>query len=110
MVLGSVILVDSPFEAMQISWTVIIPVVLATTMVSVFLMTLAVRAQRSKKEAGVTSMIGVEGVADTIIDTAGGKVQMIGEIWNASADQPIAKGAKIKVLEVKGLKVKVEEI
>ncbi|OGQ33058.1 MAG: hypothetical protein A3I75_04875 [Deltaproteobacteria bacterium RIFCSPLOWO2_02_FULL_50_16] len=109
MVLGSIILVDSPFELMRISWSVIIPVVLSTTSVFVFLTTLALRAQRSKKEAGVISMIGVEGMADTEVNLEG-KVIVMGEIWDAVAEQPIAKGARIRVWAMEGLKLKVESI
>jgi membrane-bound serine protease (ClpP class) len=109
MLLGSIILVDSPFELMTISWTVIIPVVLFMAMVFVFLSTLAIRAQRSKKEVGISSMIGVEGMADTDI-AAAGKVFAMGEIWDATAEELITKGEKVKVIEVNGLKLKVEQI
>jgi membrane-bound serine protease (ClpP class) len=41
---------------------------------------------------------------------ADGQVFMRGEYWSAWSDEPIAKGDKVTVLAVEGLKVKVKKI
>ena len=39
-----------------------------------------------------------------------GKVKINGELWSAISDEPISKGTKVKVLDVEGVKLKVESI
>jgi membrane-bound serine protease (ClpP class) len=38
-----------------------------------------------------------------------GKVFVEGELWNASSDEPLQPGTPVRVISVKGLKVKVEK-
>ncbi len=49
----------------------------------------------------------MEGYAVTDVHGEG-KVFVKGEYWNAFSDQPIGKDRKIRVLEVQGLRLKVE--
>ena len=39
-----------------------------------------------------------------------GKVKVKGELWSAISDEPIEKDAKIKVVSINGVKLKVEKI
>jgi membrane-bound serine protease (ClpP class) len=52
-------------------------------------------------------MIGEVGVAVSDVQPEG-KVLVHGEYWNASSADPIAAGAKVRVINVHGLKVQVE--
>jgi membrane-bound serine protease (ClpP class) len=54
-------------------------------------------------------MIGEEGVAKSDINPDG-RVFVHGEYWNASSEKPIPAGSKIRVREVHGLKVEVEQL
>jgi membrane-bound serine protease (ClpP class) len=51
---------------------------------------------------GAEAMVGEVGVAKTGI-AAEGRVFVHGEWWNARAAQPIAEGAKVRIVGVDGL-------
>ena len=65
MVLGAVMLVDSPLPELRIHWSTALAVALPFSAITVFLLTLAVRARRNKVVTGVEGMIGQIGVALT---------------------------------------------
>ena len=97
-------LVDSPLPALQIGMRVIVPTVFTTAGVLVFLVRLAVQAQRQKPVTGDSGMIGQPGRALTSIDPGGtGRVQTHGEIWTATASEPITAGDVVRVEWVEGL-------
>ncbi len=52
MLLGSVMLIDSPAPALQISWAVIIPVVAMSALLFIITVTVAVRVHREKTDTG----------------------------------------------------------
>jgi membrane-bound serine protease (ClpP class) len=106
MLLGSVMLIDSPVPAMRVSWAVIIPVVAASALLFIVTLTVAIRSQRSRVDTGREGLIGLVGEARTDIGEKG-QVFVHGEYWNAWSDDPIAKGEKITVVAVDGLKLKV---
>ena len=60
----------------------------------------------------VYRLLGKEGIVVEDIKNVEytGKVKIHGELWSALADIDIAKGTKIKVLEVNGVKLKVEPL
>ena len=39
-----------------------------------------------------------------------GKVKVYGELWSAISDVPLSKGTKVKILDVDGVKLKVEAV
>jgi membrane protein implicated in regulation of membrane protease activity len=60
----------------------------------------------------VNSLIGKEGIVLEDINSIdlNGKVKVNGELWSAISDTDIEKGSKIKVVDISGVKVKVEKI
>ena len=58
MVLGAVMLVDSPVPEMRIHWSTALALALPFSAITVFLLTIAVRARRNKVETGSEGMIG----------------------------------------------------
>lgn len=66
----------------------------------------------SQKPTNVYSIIGKEGIVLEEIDSiqSTGKVKVKGELWSAISDEPIEKDAKIKVVSINGVKLKVEKI
>ena len=108
LLLGSMMLFDSPNPALRLSWMVLIPTVLLAS--AFFLVTagLAFQAYRRKPSTGSEGLLGMEGVAETDINPDG-KVFVHGENWAAFSDQAITRGEKVIVLEVKGLKIKVKK-
>lgn len=104
LLLGSMILIDSSAPELRVSLSVIIPVVLGLSAITIFLVRLAVQAQRRRSVTGSSGMIDEPGVALTPIAAGGrGRVLTHGEIWNATAREPVAEGDAVRVVEVDGL-------
>lgn len=101
---GSLILIDSPAPELQLSLRVVIPVVLGFTGIAMFLVRLAVAAQKRPAVTGETAMVGETGQALTAIGPDRmGRVATHGEIWQATAAESIPEGARVRVTGVDGL-------
>ena len=109
LLLGSLMLIESPAEYMRISLTVIIPAVLVSAAFFIFAVTMAIRARLTKPTTGMEGLIGETGIASTSIFPEG-KVSIHGEFWNAISDQSIEGGEKVQVFGVANLKLKVKKI
>lgn len=108
MIMGSLLLFQSPAPYLRVSWSVIIVTVLATTAFFLFAVWKAVEAHRAKPTTGVEGLIGELGKAASTIATEG-KVFIHGEYWDAWSDEPISEGEKIVVVEVDKMRVKVKK-
>ncbi len=109
MVLGAVLLVETDVPELSIGWGTAIAVTLPFALITVFLLRLAVKSFRYKVATGWESMVGEIGVAKTDIAEEG-RVFVHGEWWNAHSEQPISKGAKVRVVAVNGLVVDVAPV
>ena len=109
LIMGSLLLFDSPDPALRVSWTVMIPVLTVICLFFVSVIGLVLKAQMRKQRTGGEGMVGETGEAVTDVYETG-KVYIKGEYWNASSEKPVEKGKDIKVVSVEGLKVKVEKI
>jgi membrane-bound serine protease (ClpP class) len=107
LVLGSLMLFDSPLPFFKLSLSVILPAAAVTALFFILTFRLAYRAFRSKPVTGAEGLVGLEGSAKTEVTPEGGMVFVHGEFWSAYADELIPKGERIMVEAVKGLKVKV---
>jgi len=69
-------------------------------------------ADKSVPQAGADALIGLNGVVTETIDPAEdvGKVKVDGQVWRANASGIIEKGSAIKVTDVRGAKLTVEEM
>ncbi|MBU0651588.1 MAG: nodulation protein NfeD [Proteobacteria bacterium] len=107
--IGSLMLFQTPDPSLRVSWGVLIPAVSITSLFFIAVIAIAVKAQLRPRQGGQEGMRGEQGLAITDIN-AEGKVLIHGEHWNAISDFPITRGAKIRVIHVENLKVKVEPI
>ncbi len=107
MVFGALLLVDGPIPEMRVSLLTALAVSVPIGAIAVFLMTLVLRAHRSRVATGTEAMVGEIGVARTEVATEG-KVFVHGELWNATAPTPIEPGARVRVSAVNGLRLVVE--
>ncbi|MEK6655560.1 MAG: nodulation protein NfeD, partial [Thermodesulfobacteriota bacterium] len=107
LVIGSLMLFQTPDPSLRVSWGVLIPAVTVTSLFFIAVIAIAVKAQLRPRQGGQEGMRGEEGLAITDIH-AEGKVLIHGEHWNAISDVPVTRGAKIRVIHVENLKVKVE--
>jgi membrane-bound serine protease (ClpP class) len=109
MLFGSLMLIDSPEPSLQISWAVILPVVAASSLLFIVTVTVAVRAHRGRVDTGKEGLIGMHAEAKTEVGEDG-QVFLRGEYWNAQSDEHIAKGEKVTVVAVDGLRLKVRKV
>ena len=109
MVLGSLMLFESPLPFLKLSLSVIIPAAIVTALFFVLTFRLAYKAYKRKPVTGAEGMIGLEGVAKTDITPGGGMVVVHGEFWSAYSDDVIHKEERVVVEDVKGLRVKVKK-
>ncbi|MDY6862342.1 MAG: nodulation protein NfeD [Thermodesulfobacteriota bacterium] len=109
LVLGSLLLFDSPIPYLRPSLYTIGYTVLLTSFFFLTIVALAVRAYRSKPTTGKEGLVGLEGEAVSRISPYG-KIFAHGEYWNAYSDTPVEKGERVKIIEVRDLKLRVEKI
>jgi len=107
--IGSIMLFESPLSFMRVSWKVIAPTVILTTLFFVIVIGLAIKAQRRQPTTGSEGLVGETGVAKTQIKHEG-QILLHGEIWNATSEEPIRKGDKVKVVSVNKLEVVVKKV
>ena len=109
MVLGAVMLVDSPIPEMRVHWGTAIALALPFAAITTMLLSLVLRARRGKVETGSEGMIGQTGSAITELAPEG-KVFVHGEYWDAVSLRPAAAGARIRVTAIDRLKLTVEPV
>ncbi len=109
MVLGALLLVDGPIPEMRVRLLTALAVSVPIGVITVFLMTIALRAQRNKVTTGEEGLIGELAIAQTALSPQG-RVSVHGEVWNASApaNLTVPQGARLRVRAVKGLELEVE--
>jgi membrane-bound serine protease (ClpP class) len=107
MVLGAVMLVDSPLPEMRVHLSTALALALPFSAITVLLLSLAIRARRNKAQTGAEGMVGEIGSAMTALAPAG-KIFVHGEYWDAVSSSPVAAGAQVRVTAIAGLQLKVE--
>lgn len=110
--LGSFMLIrdDVTFPVFQISATVIITTAVLTALFFAFVIGAGLRAQKGPSSTGLEGTLNE--VGETVSDLApAGTVMLHGELWNAeSVSGAIEKGTKVRVKEMKDLKLIVEKL
>jgi membrane-bound serine protease (ClpP class) len=108
MVLGALLLVNGPPE-LRIHISTALAVAFPFAAITMFLVSIVVKARRNKVLTGPEGMIGELGIAETALEPEG-QVRVRGEYWDAIAAAPVPAGARVRVSGVAGLKLKVEKI
>ena len=109
MVLGAVILINSPLPEMRVHLSTAIALAVPFAAITVFLLSLVMRARAGKVVTGAEGMIGEIGVALADL-TPEGRVFVRGEYWNAMATTPVKNGDKVRVTAVDHLNLTVEPV
>jgi membrane-bound serine protease (ClpP class) len=107
--LGSLMLFEGTAPEMRLSWGVLIPTVVMVSGFFVAVAGLVFRSQVSKPRTGDKGLVGEVGVAKSRLEPEG-KVFVHGELWNAVAPGSIEPGAKVRVVGVDRLMLKVEQV
>jgi membrane-bound serine protease (ClpP class) len=109
LVIGALLLVDAPIPEMRVKLATALAVSIPLGAITVFLMTVALRARRNKVMTGAEGLIGEVAIAQTPLAPTG-KVFVHGEIWDAVATANVPAGEKVVVHEVDGLQLKVDRV
>ena len=110
LIFGSMMLIDSSVPELQLSLSVVVPVVLGFTAIAAFLVRLALEAQRRPAVTGMEGMVNEPAEAITAIEPGvAGRVKMRGEIWQAVATDRIVPGDRVRVTNLDGLTVTVRK-
>ncbi len=108
MTIGGLLLVDGPIPEMRVKLWTALSVSIPLGAITVFLMSIALKARRNKVVTGIQGMIGLIGEARTDIDPEG-KVFVLGELWNAHAASRVQMGEQVVVRKMEGLELEVEK-
>lgn len=106
LVLGGMLLFNSPGSVIRVDWVVIIIMALASLAFFAFVVSAVAAAHRRKPTTGSEAMLGQRGVAGNRLAPAG-RVSIHGEIWQADAEggEPIEAGTQIEVVGIEGLRL-----
>jgi membrane-bound serine protease (ClpP class) len=107
MVLGALLLVDSPIPEMRVHFLTALAVSIPLAIITVFLMSIALKARANKVVTGSQGLLGEVGVAQTPLSPQG-KVFIHGEVWDAISSTNIPAGQTVVVRQVDGLKIQVD--
>ena len=111
MVLGALMLIDSPVPELQLGLPFIFSTTFALAGIVLFLVNLVVRAQRRPPVTGPSAMIDEVGQTLTPIEPGGsGRVATHGEIWTATSKETVSQGESVRVISVNGLTLTVERL
>jgi len=109
MVLGAMMLVDSPLPELRVSPWKLLPAVLVMATGTTLLVRMVLQAQRRRAVTGAEGMAGLGGVADSDLDPEGWVVVQ-GERWKArSVEDRVPAGEPIRVVSMEGLRLRVRK-
>ena len=107
MVLGALLLVDGPIPELRVRLWAALAVAIPIGLITVFLMTVALKARRNKVVTGEQGMIGEIGIVCSALAPSG-KVYVHGELWDAVSPANVQAGDKVIVRKVENLILQVD--
>lgn len=111
LLLGSLMLIDSPDDMIRLSYSVVIPIVVITAVFFLVIIGYGIKAQTRKVSTGSESMAGMIGeVIEKIEPGKTGKISVHGEIWKAVSDSPLEIHDRVRVIRMNQLLLTVEKI
>ena len=108
MILGAMMLVDSPLPELRVDPWSLAPFILAFAAFTIALVRLVLQAQRRRAQTGAEGLQGQRGKAECDLDPEGWVIVQ-GERWRARADERVAGGESVEVLSVEGLLLRVRK-
>jgi membrane-bound serine protease (ClpP class) len=108
MVLGALLLINGPPEV-RIRLSTALAVTVPFALITMFLVSLVVRARANKVVTGEAGMLNEIGLAFTALAPAG-KIFVHGEYWDAVSTAPVDPGAEVRIVSIDGMKLRVEPV
>ena len=109
MVLGALLLVDGPIPQMRVQLWSALAVSIPMGAITIFLMTIALKARKNKVVTGEQGMIGEVAIVCAPL-TPAGKVFVQGELWDAIAPANVEAGGRVVIRKVENLVLQVEPV
>jgi len=109
MVIGALLLVDGPIPQLRVRLWAALAVAIPMGAITVFLMSIALKARRNKVVTGEQGMIGEIAIVCAPL-TPSGKVFVRGELWDAVSPVSADAGSKVVVRQVENLVLHVEPV
>jgi membrane-bound serine protease (ClpP class) len=110
LILGGLLLFNNDVPGVGVSPLTIIPVAVVMTLYLIFVVPAVLHARHLPARAGTERFIGKEGVATTALKPRG-TARVASELWTVdSVAGPIARGTRVRVVAVEGLRLKVEPV
>lgn len=106
-IFGSIILMDTEAPGFGIDIAVIITFAIASVLIFIFVIGMAMKARRRPVVSGIEEMVGALGEAYEDFDHRG-VVRIHSESWQAQTNSPLRKGDAVRVVGMEGLKLQVE--
>ena len=106
--LGELMLFNHGGPGYRLSLAWILPATVMTAAFFIFVVGKGIGAQFKPAQTGTGTMIGKIVNAQSRIDSAGGKVFIEGEIWNAVSTTPVEAGQPVEITSVSGLTLQVK--
>jgi membrane-bound serine protease (ClpP class) len=108
MILGAMMLVDSPLPEFRPAVEFLVGPVLAFAAGAALLLRLVWRAQRQKPAAGREAMVGLTGIVESALEPEGWIIVQ-GERWRAKSASPASPGERVRIVVSEGLLLQVEK-
>ncbi|MBX3236214.1 MAG: nodulation protein NfeD [Nitrospiraceae bacterium] len=109
MLLGSLMLIKTDAQFLQLSWSVIFPVIGLAAVGSLLMVGMGLRALRRMPATGQEELVGLVGIAKTAISPHG-HLAIHGELWDAISDSALQPGDHARVTHVEGLTLHVQPV
>ncbi len=111
LVVGALMLFQTKeVTGVQVSWSVLLPIVVFVVAIVLIVGTLILNAHRSRVTSGQEGLVGMIGVAQSdFAQGHKGSVFVNGEYWNAIAEDEIKKDEEVRVVSVDNLVCRVRK-
>jgi membrane-bound serine protease (ClpP class) len=107
--LGGLLLVDAPIPEMRVHLLTALAVSIPLGVITVFLMSIALKARANKVVTGIQGLIGEVGHTQSALSPQG-KVFVHGELWDAISSANLPAGQPVVVRQVDGLQLRVDPV
>jgi len=106
LIIGSVILIDTPEPAFQIAWPIIFSVAILSAAFSFLTFSMLFKSRKQQKVSGIETLLGETAEIESIHqETTLARIH--GELWQVQANVPLSLGDKVIVSSIRGLTLNV---
>jgi membrane-bound serine protease (ClpP class) len=94
----------------RLSWSAMIPLIVLVVGATLVAFIRAAQLRRARSPTGIEGLSEEIGSTLETVDTRGGTVLFHGERWNAVSDEPLAEQTPVRVVDARGLTLRVARV